>query len=56
MIMDTDLNIIGIILGNGFDIAYGYKSGYRDFLASDFFKKLLLQGNNLAKYISILFL
>lgn len=52
MIMDTDLNIIGIILGNGFDIAYGYKSGYRDFLASDFFKKLLLQGNNLAKYIS----
>ena len=37
MIMDTDLNIIGIILGNGFDIAYGYKSGYRDFLTSDFF-------------------
>ncbi len=52
MIKDTESNIIGIILGNGFNIAYGYKSGYGDFIASDFFMKLLSQGNNLAKRIA----
>jgi hypothetical protein len=49
--MNTDSNIIGIILGNGFDIAYGFKTKYNDFINSEHFKNLLSQGNNLAKFI-----
>lgn len=47
--METE--IIGIILGNGFDLAYGYKSSYSDFIASGLFSEQISQGNSLAKYI-----
>lgn len=49
--MDTCSNIIGIILGNGFDVAYGYKTRYSEFINSVHFKNLLSQGNKLAKFI-----
>lgn len=49
--MDTTKELTAIILGNGFEIAYGYKTRYNDFIDSDQFNDLKFQGNNLAKHI-----
>lgn len=40
-----------LILGNGFDIANGYKTKYSDFYDSNYFKNELNQGNILCKRI-----
>jgi len=40
-----------IILGNGFDVAYGFKTKYSDFIGSEYFKELLATDNRLAKHI-----
>jgi hypothetical protein len=40
-----------IIIGNGFDLNQGLKTGYVDFINSDSFKKLLKKDNNFADYL-----
>lgn len=49
--MDNISFITGIILGNGFDVAYNFKTRYNNFIESEIFKLLLSQGNHLAKHI-----
>lgn len=39
------------ILGNGFDLNLNLKTGYGDFLNSDFFNQLLLDGSELCVYL-----
>lgn len=40
-----------VIIGNGFDLNLGLKTGYRDFIASDIFNSLVLSGNHLCDYL-----
>lgn len=40
-----------LFLGNGFDLALGYSTSYRDFYDSKYFKKLLNKNNTLCEYI-----
>lgn len=40
-----------ILLGNGFDVANGFPTRYRDFIEHSLFKDLLSDDNQLAKYI-----
>ena len=49
--MQISAPLTGIILGNGFDIAYNYKTSYSHFVDSEQFIELLKKGNSLAKYI-----
>ena len=48
---DNNPNIVALILGNGFDIANNFKTGYCDFIESDYFKLLLDKNNSLATHI-----
>lgn len=48
---DNNPNIVALILGNGFDIANNFKTGYCDFIESDCFKLLLDKNNSLATHI-----
>lgn len=50
--MNNSSSLTGIILGNGFDIAYNYNTGYTNFIQSELFSSLLENGNSLAKYIN----
>lgn len=40
-----------LITGNGFDLNLGLKTGYCDFISSDFFCKLLAENNQLCLYL-----
>lgn len=40
-----------IVIGNGFDLNLGLKTSYNDFLASKYFDKLCLNGNQLCTYL-----
>lgn len=40
-----------IIIGNGFDLNLGLKTGYGDFIKSSLFNDLLESGNALCKYL-----
>ncbi len=40
-----------LIIGNGFDLSFGLKTSYGDFLASKQFEKLILDGNLFADYL-----
>ncbi len=41
-----------LIIGNGFDLNLGIKTGYTDFIQSEYFNSLIDSGNHLAKYLS----
>lgn len=52
--MDSPTTLI--FIGNGFDVAAGYPTSYKDFYESDYFKKILNNTSNinqLAKYIDV---
>lgn len=49
--MDKSSSITGIILGNGFDLAYNFHTGYNHFVESDQFNSLLKEENALAQHI-----
>ena len=40
-----------LIIGNGFDLNLGLKTGYCDFIKSDYFKKEVNNNNQLCKYL-----
>ncbi len=39
-----------LIIGNGFDLNQGFKTGYKDFMESDFFKSIV-ENNKLARFL-----
>ncbi|MCK5738176.1 hypothetical protein KAH55_03300 [bacterium] len=41
-----------LIVGNGFDLNLGFKTGYTDFIKDENFKMLLKSENDLAKYLN----
>ncbi|MFB6342870.1 AbiH family protein [Saccharicrinis sp. FJH62] len=58
--MSTKLNLVTefdhdyeavLIIGNGFDLNFGLKTGYNDFVASNYFKSLAEKGNSLVNYL-----